>query len=608
MDNFVPQQPMQSSLDSATRDKIAPPGTPPPPSPSFGEPDSGGFFARNKLFVGIFLVALVVITVFAVFAFRKSPVAAQPKVTLELSAPAEVPSSTEAVVRATITNNDSHALSGGELELVYPTGVVFVSSNPQPDNLSGTSFKVPALPPGANIAIFAKLRFEGGVGESRKFVGHLKYSVSGISAEFSRDAESTSRLVAAGVSIDVQGPASVTNSQLVTYTLHYANQSTQTFDRVRVKLAMPQGFQFAQSSPSPVQGTDTWDVGQLVPNASGDITVNGTFSSATPGASIPFSVQLLVPDKNGGYYTQAEGKFATTIQNQPLVISQALSSGDADHTLVAAPGSTLQYRISYQNNATTAARGVRIVFSVDSSTADLSSLQAEGAVISGNTVTWSAASSPDLEVLNPNESGNVSVSVRIKDPPVKDRTINPDLVTNVKIKADEYDTFLPGNKLQIKLSTHFGIEGTPTYLDGQKPPRVGQATRYTVTVALKSSTSDVADSVVTMYVATGGASFDKTSVSASEADAVTYDPSTGKVTWRVGTLRAHTGDFTPARSLQFALRVVPSSSQVSRPITLVKNVQFSGKDVNTTQTVSGKIDEITSTDGANNSYEGIVSQ
>lgn len=607
MDNFTSQPIAKPSLDATTRDRLG--STIAPQGPPQFDPasESGSFFARNKWFVIVLALAILVIAVLAFFALRKPSTAQDAKVTVDLVVPAEVPSSSEAVVKAVVTNNDSRAITEGELELVFPEGAVFVSSNPPAENLSGTVYKVPTLPPGANATIFTKLRFEGGVGQQRSIQGRLSYKIEGLSAEFNKTATAGLKLVAAGVSIDIQGPATVTNAQLVSYTIHYVNQSTENFDRVRVKMVFPQSFQFAESTPKPSQSNDTWDIGALAPGAQGDIVLNGTFNSSTPGQGVSLAVQLQVPDKNGSYYTQAENTFATSIGSQPLVVNQVVQGGAQDGA-VATPGDSLQYKIDYQNNATVAARGVRIVFTVDSTTADLSTIQAEGANINGNTVTWSAASKPDLEVLNPNESGSVSLTIRTKNPPVSDRTINPVLATSVKIKADEYDTFLPGNKLQVKLSTKLQMDLTPAYASGQKPPRVGQETQYTVTVSLKNSTNDITQGSLSLFIATGNNSFNKASIVGSEADKTTYDASTGKLVWRFDTLKAHTGDFAPARTLQFTLRVVPSASQAARSLVLVKNVQLTGKDAGTSKDITASLSELSTTDGPNGNNDGIVQQ
>lgn len=603
MDNFEQKPIGTTSLDPQTRSRLAT-SVPVPATlvPVSSQGDS--FWKRNKWFVLIAMLAAVVIGVLAYAAFRTPAAPTESKVVLELTSPAEVQSGNEGVVKIIITNNDSKTIEGLEMELVYPNGVVYVSSNPNAQNLSGSVFNLPKLSPGQNVAVLTKLRYEGGVGENRQVVAKLKYKLSGLSAEFSKQAQTTTKLVAAGVTLDIQGPQSVTNSELVTYTLQYANQSQQSFDRVRIKVVLPPGFQFAGSQPTPSQGKDTWDILGLPVGQSGQITMSGAYQSATPGQGAVVSAELLVPDASGGYFSQGQASFATQIVNTPLLVTQTWS-GKTEGNLQTDPGQVLQYHITFQNNAPVAARGVRVVFTVDSLTADLSTLSAEGAVIAGNTVTWSAASQPALEVLNPNESGSVDVSVQVKNPPIKDRSVNPDVVTSVKVISNEYDAYMPGNKIQIKLNTQPRFESSSSFTSGPKPPKVGQATRYTINLVLRNTTNDVTGGVFTAYIPnTNG--FDMSSVSKNEAGKVTYDSSTGKLVWTVDTLAAHIGEFSPVRSLQFQVSAIPASSQIGRVIVLMKDSVFKGVDSFTQKPVTLQIADINSQDAAGSSGSGQV--
>ncbi len=59
---------------------------------------------------------------------------------------------------------------------------------------------------------------------------------------------------------------------------------------------------------------------------------------------------------------------------------------------------------------------------------------------------------------------------------------------------------------------------------------------------------------------------------------VKFDNSTGKLTWNLGQLAAHSGDGRPERSLEFNVKTTPSNSQVGQAIVLFKNIDFSATD------------------------------
>lgn len=606
MDNFEQKPVGATSLDAQTRSRLASEPVPPPTTPMGVAAInlSESFWGRNKWFVLVSIVAVMIIGVLAYAAFHQPTTSAEAKVALEITTPGEVQSGSEGVVKTVVTNADSKTLEGLELELVYPSGVVYVSSNPSAQNLSGSIFSLPNLSPGQNVAVLTRLRYEGGVGENRQVVAKLKYKLSGLSAEFAKQSQASTKLVAAGVTLDIQGPPSATNSELVAYTLRYTNQSQQNLDRVRVKVVLPPGFQFASSQPAPSQGKDTWDILGLQVNQSGQITISGAYQSATPGQAALVSAELLVSDTNGGYFTQAQASFTTQIAETPLLVTQTWS-GKTGGNLVTNQGEGLQYRIEFKNNAPVAARGVRIVFSVESLTTDLSTLSAEGAAINGNTVTWTGASSPALEVLNPNESGAVSVSVRIKDPPIKDRSTNPVVVTSVKIISNEYDAYFPGNKIEIKLNTQTGLQGFASFTSGPKPPKVGQKSTYTITLSLRNTFNEVTNASFTALIPnTNG--FDMGSVTKAEADKVTYDPSTGRLNWNVGTVQAHTGVFSPVRSLQFQVSAIPSSAQIGRSIPLLKSASFTAIDSFTQNPINLSVGDMSSQDAAQSGSGQVV--
>lgn len=606
MEEFSTKPVQGSSLDSATRDKLASTGSPTVQEARSAEVSDiePGFLTKNKWYILVLSLALLILGIMAYFAFSKPSKVDEPKVKVEIVVPDKVASGTEGIIKAVVFNGDSRTITKGELELVYPNGVQFSSSNPNAENLSGNLFAIPDLSPGANTTVFIKLKFLGGVGDNLKLSAKFSFALAGLSAQFDTRVEALTVLSTAGMTVDIDGPTTATNGQLVSYTIHYSNASTESFDRVRLELNMPVQFQFADSKPAPSQGQNVWDIGKLAPGNSGEVVVSGAYVSASQGSNVPWQVRLLVPDALGAYYAQSTGEFTTGIANLPLVVSESVSGGQREG--VAKPGDNLQYKIDYQNNATVAARGVRIVMTVDSATVDLSTVQAEGASISGNTITWNAVSKPELEVLNPNESGSLSLSLKIRDVPVQDRSVNPTVVTSVKIKSDEYDAYLPGNKLEVKISTQFNMETVVSFLDGARPPKVGQATRYKVTINLKNTTNDISSSTLSMFIASGSSGFDINSVNAAESKAVSYDASTGKLTWRVETLKAHSGDFSPARNLEFVVRVVPALASVGLPITLVKNIQFSGTDTSTNQIINRTANPVTSTDSGNTQDGSVV--
>ena len=532
----------------------------------------GPFYAQNKYYVWAAVLGIIVLVVLAFIAFRpQEPILAPAKVDISIDAPTVSPSGGEAVLKVKITNKDTATLNKAELELVYPEGASYVDSTPKAIGLTGTTFPVPDLQPGQNVAVLIKVRIQGQINDEKKLIAKLHYRYTNFSSDFVAETTHTVRLVAADVALEISGPQTTNNAQVVTYEIGYKNNSDKEIQNGRIELTYPDHFQFASAEPQPNLGKNIWNVGTLQKGQQGKISFQGSFASGGPGQSETFKAAFLVLDASGSFFTQADTTFTTQIGSLPLVVTQEVISGSSNG--ITKPGETLRYKLSYRNNAAVAAKGAIIVLTIDSQAVDLGSIQAEGAQVNNGTITWNASSNSNLETLNPNESGNLEFSLKIKNPPVRDTSRNLEVKTAVKIKSDEYETFLPGGDLAIKISTQASVDTSLEHISGQLPPQVGKESTYRLNIALSNSTNELRDGVLTAFIPVAASGVDLSSIQpAREVSNVTFDSSTGKLTWKVGILSAHVGDFSPLRKMSINVRIVPSSNQVGREVELLKTV------------------------------------
>jgi hypothetical protein len=562
------------------------------------------FYFANKWYVWAITAGVMVIGALGYLAFRPqdAPVK-EANVNVLIEAPDVSPSGSEIIYKVKMENNDRATLVNMQLELVYDDGVTYVSSTPKAENAAGTLFDVPNLSTGQNAVVMVKTKAEGNINDEKRLVARLHYRYNNISSEFIKESEHTVRLVAADVSIELTGPESTTNAQVVNYELSYSNNSDHDIENARIEVTFPEGFTFADSNPKPDLGKNIWNLAKVERGRSGKITFQGTFKTAQPGQSQTFKADFLVLDNQGSFFKQSTTEFTTRISVQPLAVTQSLDSRNN----IVKPGDTLAFSIKYQNNGNVAATGVNIVVTLDSKALDLNSIRAENGQVNNNTISWNASDVANLERLNPNESGNIRFSVKVKNPVVRDTSRNVTVKSSIKVKSNEYETFLPGNDLELKVATVASLDGDASFVTGQLPLQVGKSSTFQVKLTLKNSTNDLNGAVLTGFVP-NGTTFDQASVTAKEAGAVTFDSSTGKLTWKVTQLDAHTGDFNPARILTFNVRVNPSSTQVNRELTLFRNIQFTAKDTFTGENIELKTEDVKTTDIPDGFSSGRVQQ
>lgn len=570
------------------------------------QPEGGSFFSNNKWYIFAGLLGLIIIAVLSFFAFRKQ--APEPTknadVTVAINSAETAPSGGEVIYKIQIDNHDKAKLVGMNLELVYEDGIKYVSSTPPADNEQGTRFPVPDLDSGQNVVLIIKTTASGNINEDKQIVARLRYKFDNFSSEFTQESSRSVRLVAADIVLDVTGPEKSTNVQTATYNIFYRNDSQKDISGARIQVTFPSEFVYATSDPSPSLGQNIWNISSLPKNGSGKIAFNGTFKNTRPGQSVQFKIEFMALDDSNSFFTQASTSYMTTVEAQPLSVEQRTANQVVNN--VVKPGESVDFELKYQNNTQVAATGVSVVAHLDSKAIDFSTIRAEGGLVEGGTITWNAAGVNQLENLSPNESGTVRYSAQIKNPAVKDGSKNITVTSKVEIKSNENKSFLPGNDITLKISSPSSIEGSVTSISGPQPLKVGQPNTLQVSVALRNASNDYREGVLIGFIPLG-VTFDKTSLSNSEAAAVKFDAATGKLTWTVGQLSANSGSTNPLRTLKFNVKVTPSTNQINQSITLLKTISFSAKDTFTEQPVALESREI-NTDSLPGSGNGRVQE
>lgn len=570
----------QPILDSALRSKISK-----ATDANLGASGFKGFYLNNKLYFIAIVLGVVIISVLAYFAFRSTgtQVVKEADVSLVIEAPEDIASGSEAIYRFKIENKDNVNLVGVELELGYPEGVSFSSSQPKAENLSGTRFKVADLAPNQNVVVNVKAKVTGNINEEKKLTAKLHYRLSNFNSEFIKESFAFTRLIAAGLTLTLEGPSNTSSSQLVVYTLKYKNTSDEVIKNARIRFQYPEGFVFGSSEPQPDLGNNVWSLPSLLATGEGAISVQGSFKSVNPGESKTATAEFLVLGPNAEYFIQNSATFVTGIDSLPLFVEQVAENLASPG--VVKPGETLNYTVRFQNKGSSVAQGVNIVVTINSKAVDLSTLTAEGGQISGNTISWNASGVPNMENLGPNESGLVSFSVKVNNPATKDSSKNILVDTSIKIKSNEYSTPFPGNDLSLKVSSPASLSTKLDYVSGSLPPKAGTATTYKVRISLSNSSNDFSDGVLTAFIPLGQGGFVAGSINSSESTKADFDLSTGKLTWNFGSLQAHTGKFSQPRVLEFSVRLNATASQVGQSPILVKDIRMQAKDNFTTQLV-----------------------
>ena len=580
---------MQINVNVAPQNPIEP-----EPKMSFRE-----LLSQNKWAIVIICASVLIIAFLAYLIFRQSKNSqpTNPKVSISISAPQQIPSGHEINYLLTVFNNENTTIKGIVVDMIYPQGFSFESSNPSPSKLDGSEFSVPDLPSGQSVPIGIRGTIVGNANEYKTVSAVMHYQFTTFNSTFIAQNQSRTQITNSNIVLSFDGQNSVPNEQTLDYALTYSNNTANDLQNIQLKLTLPDNFGMSSASPQ-LDSQNSLNIPVLPANTSGKLDIVGKFQNGAIGSKQTFTAEAIGPDSNGQKVSLSINNFDVLINNTPLAVTMNVtdtSSQNQSTANVVNPGDVLQFSLIYQNNGTVVATGVSLLVTLNGAAYDLATIQARNASISGNLVTWDASSVSDFNSLQPNKSGNVQFTVAIKNPAIKNKQTNLSLTAQSLIKSVEYTEGFQSSQASLKIQTVPTINGSIRYSSGANPPQTGQSTTYLVTLSVGNSTNNLNNAQLTLNMP-NILGFDTTSISSSEINNVTYNRNTKGLTWNLGTLATHLGDFNALRKLQFNLTITPPQSSQGQVMTLVNNISLTGQDDFTSNTISKTIRDLTTND------------
>ena len=145
-------------------------------------------------------------------------------------------------------------------------------------------------------------------------------------------------------------------------------------------------------------------------------------------------------------------------------------------------------------------------------------------------------------------------------------------------------------EFDVKVNSRLSVNQKAFYQDevfgnqGPLPPRVGERTTYTVVWEAQNLFNDVKGAKVKAFLP---ANAELTGKVFPENSSLTFDSVSREVVWLPGDLNAGTGTISPSASVAFQIALTPSSVQFGGIAQLMGQVQITGDDIWTVQTLFG---------------------
>lgn len=532
---------------------------------------------RALILAGILVIISAVFIIWRGFvSFDKN------RVVLKIYGPERIISGEEIAYIVQYKNNAKVVLEDAKLSLEFPEGTLFQD---QSADFVKTVLLGKILPQAEDQKEF-KVQIMGLKDSQKKIIVRLNYQPANIKSSFENKVEFNSAIISVPLVLDFDLPEKIVNGQIVNLTLRYLNISEAIFSDLKLKLEYPIGFNFISSHPQPSEEKDTWFFSQIGAKEEGKIIISGSLTGQNDEIK-SFNAQLGIA-RNETFVPLVESLNSSQISLSPLNVSQSINNSE---NYIANPGDTLRYKIKYGNTTDAKIDNVVIISKLEGSILDFAGLQVEKGSFNSltNTITWNAASLPQLEHLAPHSGGEVEFSIKIKDKlPINNfNDKNFTVINTIKIDSLDIPLSLMGTqisgegKLITKLNSRLILNTRGYFKDdlivnsGPIPPKVGQMTTYTLYWQIINTSNDLDNVRVEAYIPSYVHWINKFEPDNTE---IKYEPSTGKIIWNIGRLPAATGMLLPVKYVAFQIGLVPSVIQVGNLVDLIGDSAVKGKD------------------------------
>lgn len=452
----------------------------------------------------------------------------------------------------------------------------------------------------------ASVEFEGIVfgvkNEKLEFSASFIYTPENINSTFEKQTSFISEIVSTPISLKIETPSFSVIDKEFEIAINYLNSSASAFSDMSLKIDYPINFVFISSNPAPNFSNNQWVLGNLTPKKTGNIKITGKLISS--GGFSQFKATI---GKESGFnfISYNEETASIDLSTSVLVIFSQVNNA---REYIASSEETLNYKINYKNTSSIPIANVVISAKLDGKVLDFKTLNIQWGAYNGDTDTiiWNASGVKNLGLLNPQEEGEVSFTIKVKKPlPVSnfydknftvsftskiDSTLVPEILRGAPIGMED--------KIETKIKSSVALSVSGLYKDslfensGPIPPRIGAKTTYTVYFSIINSSNDLENIKIETILPSYIEWLNKTYSASSDAK-FNFDISTGQLVIEIPKISAGAGVTSKIFQVAFQIGITPFFNQVNSAPILVEKSRLIAKDAFTFSDIEIFVEKMT---------------
>lgn len=523
-------------------------------------------------------------------------------VSLEVMGGEEILAGRKVTWKVTYKNNNTKPLSDAALTFEFPEGAEPLSGEVSRNRLRERRELGTIQPQVSREEEFSAIVFGS---EDAHLSGRaiLEYRPEGSSARFTNDVDFSSVIKGTLLAVTFDIPKGLQAGQEADVKIKVVSSAENAFNNLWVGVEYPDAFEFVSASPKPERGQNAWLIGTLPAGGEYEVKLHGRIKKSENEET--FHARIGVYDRIDDtwvVFNTATEMFSVSSSLLGVVID--VQEGEKEPGVVEL-GSRLTLTVTWRNTLPVAVHNVEIGAELDGTLLDLRTLESDFGEYDAGThmVRWTPGRVPQLSVLEPGASGKLSFSVQLaKDASPKVLT---DKNFSVRVRARITTSEIPPgyegvdvsgkDEREWKIASNLAFTQKAYFNDsrikntGPLPPRVGQETTYLVVWSIVNPLNDMSEGEVR---ATMPSYITWKNIILPADASLTYQPTTGELVWKIGTIPAGTGYTRPVREVAFQIGLTPSLPQVHTEPRLVSKAILNATDTFTKMRITRESAEI----------------
>ncbi len=487
-----------------------------------------------------------------------------------------------------VKNENSVSIDSADLIIEYPRG----SNTDSAGDYERKRINLKSIAPGEELSEHISVILYGQQGTTKDIRARLEYNVRGSISTFTKEEIFTIQINAAPLVLSVESNAETVSGQDFELRVKGVVASTHLGKNTIVKVDYPPGFRFSEAIPSPILGNNVFALAKTAVGSENIIIIRGKVVGID-GDIKAFRVSAGDTDSRDASLIAVT--YNTTVQEviigQPFINASLTLGGKDLETYAINSTEKIETKIKWANNLPTAVNNVEIRAKVSGNALNRSSIISAGFFDSNTSeIIWDKNTVQALTTVQPGANGELNLSFTSLSLLSGSNSVIPDptITVEISIKASqpsegvaikqltgtEKKTFKVNSDLQLLGKTLYSTG--PIVNSGPVPPKVGVETSYTVQWSI-TNTSNKASKGEVRATLPVNVSFVKLDPSSSED--LKYNDTTKEVIWNVGNIARGTGFVVPAKTVNFQVKLKPSTSQVGSTPNLMNEAIFTANDL-----------------------------